>query len=490
MKNSAILFLCCIIFGGIAIANPVSASDAEAAALARLSRDNQSNSRLITNLFPVQSTLSSWPIAYIFELSPTGYVITSTDTRISPVIAYSYLSDCRIRGESESILIDLVRTDLQQRISSLEEVPLEMQNANIRSWNEYVSGVFTNTLLEQWPPAGSTPTEGWLEENWSQSSPYNFYCPMDLTSSSRSIAGCPAVAMGMILNFLKTTNNTRFNDGDDYFHNYNEYYWIDDDYEAHDFPSWPILNEYLTELDSLYENQLPLKDTDKAALVYASGAACKQVYTSSVSGTFGVIQAFNAYQRFAFTESELLDSSSDSLFERLSENMINALPAHLAIIDAASQYGHNVVLDGYNTDEFYHINFGWGGSNNAWYQFPLAGMPYSMNIIEGIILDISPTSQSISENPDAGRGEFALLSSLSNPVSTQADFQLTTPVTCNLTLSVFSISGRCVDTILEGSFAAGVHNFAWIPRDQPEGIYLLRASGNDFDKTLKITLIH
>lgn len=56
-------------------------------------------------------------------------------------------------------------------------------------------------------------------------------------------------------------------------------------------------------------------------------------------------------------------------------------------MDPGWQYGHNLVVDGYNTDNYYHLNFGWGGSYDGWYLIP-DEIPYGLTVIEGIIVDI------------------------------------------------------------------------------------------------------
>jgi len=81
-------------------------------------------------------------------------------------------------------------------------------------------------------------------------------------------------------------------------------------------------------------------------LVFACGVAATQVYTSSGSGTFGVSQAYDAYQRFSCNTGCMLDTSDADLFPRLMQNMKDTLPAHLAIVDSAWSSGHNVVVDG------------------------------------------------------------------------------------------------------------------------------------------------
>ncbi len=138
------------------------------------------------------------------------------------------------------------------------------------------------------------------------------------------------------------------------------------------------LNTYLTTLQSHYEDQIPPTNTDKAAMTFACGVAATQVYDAQGSGTFGVNQAYDAYQRFNCTTISLLDEDDPDLYQRLSSNIKDAFPAHLAVVNEEWTSGHNLVVDGYNTDNYYHLNFGWGGSHNGWYFIP-DEIPYGFN---------------------------------------------------------------------------------------------------------------
>ncbi|MEJ1731245.1 C10 family peptidase, partial [Escherichia coli] len=83
--------------------------------------------------------------------------------------------------------------------------------------------------------------------------PWNAMCPLDPLSNSRSVAGCPAVAMSQILNFFQSLNGTRFSDNDDYYHSFSgRNYTIDDDCVELDFPSFPELNEMLDEVQMAF----------------------------------------------------------------------------------------------------------------------------------------------------------------------------------------------------------------------------------------------
>jgi len=329
------------------------------------------------------------PLFYVFDLSPPGYLIVTGSYDLPPIIAYSFTSNFQMNIDGNP-LFDLLYADLTLRLQYIHLVPEKTLEERHFQWDSYTIGTpLSNGRFEQWPPEGSTPTGGWILTNWHQSAPYNNFCPLDLANGGgRSVAGCPAVAIAQILNYHNTTMNIVFNDSDDYYHNYGgNQFWIDNDYVLYGFKSFPQLNTYLSTLQSHYENQIPPTNDDKAAITFACGVAATQVYGASGSGTFGVNQAYEAYHRFNCTTVSLLDENDSDLYERLASNMKDALPAHLAVVNEGWTVGHNLVVDGYNTDNYFHVNFGWGGSYNGWYLIP-DELPYSLTVIEGVIVDI------------------------------------------------------------------------------------------------------
>jgi hypothetical protein len=273
-----------------------------------------------------------------------------------------------------------------------------------------------------------------VKTNWHQDGPYNLFCPLDPQNGNRSIAGCPAVAMAQIVNYYQTTNGVTFTDEDDYYHNYaGRQYWIDDDYATVDFPSFPMLNAYLDTLGVHYQNSIPPTDNDKAALTFACGVAAIQVFTSSGSGTFGVGQAYDAYQKFNFSGSVLLTEADTNVYTRMAQNVANAMPVHLAVVDSTWSTGHNVVVDGHNSENYFHLNFGWGGSANGWYLLP-DEFPYSLTVLEGAIVDIVPNNVGI-RNPEINEENLCMLSP--NPAADFVKIQLPEQTACELII-IFS----------------------------------------------------
>jgi len=328
-------------------------------------------------------------LAWIASLDPTGFILVSPTYQIRPILAYSFESPWLTGGEEEQIFLTLMKADLQSKLNNPDQSATYQQKCNTE-WEMYLTTTISDLGFEQWPPEGTTPTGGWLFTNWTQGSPYNKMCPMDPNSHQRCLAGCPATAMSMILNCIITVNNTRFDDGDDYYHNFGSgnQYWIDDDWEGLGFPCFDTLNAYLDILEENYLGNKPISDDEIAALTFACGTALKQVYSSSISGTFGIEQARDAFQRFGFIDSRLVYSSDTMLNYDLVQNIQEGNTAQLGLIDPPHTVGHNVVVDGYNTDGFFHFNFGWGGNSNGWYTMPPTTAPYNLTVIEGIVLDI------------------------------------------------------------------------------------------------------
>ncbi|MBI5538845.1 MAG: C10 family peptidase [Bacteroidia bacterium] len=401
-------------------------------------------------------------IAFVVNLNPKGYIVVSANTDLPPIIAYSFESNFGELNESNP-LFSIIISDLTNRNKYFSQSNIVRNNSK---WEELLNEnykLLPDETLQQWPDVG----DGWLKTNWTQNAPYSDFCPMDPVTNVRSIAGCPSTAMAQILNFHATTNNTQFNDFDDYYHNYaGRQYWIDNDYLARDFPSFPELNVYLDTLEQHYLNNILPTNEDKAALTFACGIAATQVYTSAGSGTFGVNQAYEAYMRFNCTTASLLDTTNLDLYDRLMQNMKDTLPAHLAIVNPTWTSGHNVVVDGYNTDNYYHLNFGWGGSYNSWYLLPQE-IPYNLTVIEGVIVDIMKKENTSIFESDIINSNISVFP---NPFSESTIISYNLTNNTNICLYIFDITGKIIFS-KQFSEEKGYNQISINLNSNPEGIY-------------------
>lgn len=320
--------------------------------------------------------------------------------------------------------------------------------------------------------------EGLLSSHWTQDYPYNQLCPRDpVHSNSYSYAGCPAIAMGQIINYLRTTQDTRFSDDDDYGHYYaGRNFIIDDDWETLQFPSFPELNVMLDSVDATFQRGEELPDLLAAAVVFACGTALTQVYTSEGSGTFYVDQAFEAYQRFGFTDCQLFREPDSLMYATLISNLREGYPAHLAVENPAGTVGHNVVVDGYRREDGkFHINFGYGGTLDNWYDIPDPSFYYGMTKVEGIILNIIPSSGPMTVHESSQQQPLEVYP---NPAS---DVLYLKNLPCErIEYSIFNVLGQ---EVTAGS-SCGTISVAGLEK----GLYFLQIKGENLRKTAKFVV--
>jgi hypothetical protein len=213
-----------------------------------------------------------------------------------------------------------------------------------------------------------------------------------------------------------------------------------------------------------------------AALVFACGTACTQVYTSEGSGTFFVDQAFEAYQRFGFTDCVLFREPDSVMYATLISNLQAGYPAHLAVENPAGTVGHNVVVDGYReSDGKFHINFGYGGALDNWYDIPDANFYYGMTKVEGIILNIIPADAPTAVHESSHQQPLEVYP---NPV---ADVLYIKNLPCEaVEYSIFNVLGQKVTSgSSKGSISVA---------DLEKGLYLLQIKDEKSLETVKFVV--
>ena len=136
-------------------------------------------------------------LAYVADLEPRGFIALSADTDIAPVIAYSFKASFPSGQDKANPLYRMLRADLKLRARALAEHPELKTPETARQWDLLAAGQVEasgGTSFQQWPPAATTSTGGWLETAWVQDEPYNAFCPLDSVDGVRSYVGCVATA--------------------------------------------------------------------------------------------------------------------------------------------------------------------------------------------------------------------------------------------------------------------------------------------------------
>ena len=194
--------------------------------------------------------------------------------------------------------------------------------------------------------------------------------------------------MAQIINFHGYIGNPFFDDTDDY--DAGDGIDIDDDYETRDFPQFPVLNAHLDTLAMHYENSDSLTDNDLAALNFAAAVTCEMQFSStgSSSSTGFVDNALT--EKFDYHNAQYYYEEGD-FYARLKRNMIHRQPAQLSIW-RSYRGGHSIVCDGYNTDDYYHLNMGWATTDSTFWFYLPDSLPNNYESIVGGVLDITVQS--------------------------------------------------------------------------------------------------
>lgn len=93
------------------------------------------------------------------------------------------------------------------------------------------------------------------------------------------------------------------------------------------------------------------------------------------------------------------------------------------------------------------------------------------------------------ELPPVVVDNFALHPAFPNPFNSTVSLNLDVAKTQELSLQVFDITGRLVETLHHGKLNAGQHRFYWQPVRVASGIYFVRAFAQELAQTQKIVLL-
>ena len=202
------------------------------------------------------------------------------------------------------------------------------------------------------------PVEPFIKTKWGQQAPFNNKCP--LYQGTRSVAGCDATAVGQILHYYKASN---FND---FTIEYADERSLEE--VSVKFSDWSF--DYGNRLDIYEEGNYTQQQADAVAqMMYIAGAACKMNWSSyKSSGQWPLValdKYFNINANFYIRE----NISSDFWMRKIQENLTAGSPI-LYTGTGVSNYdysAHIFILDGIDDANYVHVNWGWDGNSDGYY---------------------------------------------------------------------------------------------------------------------------
>lgn len=314
---------------------------------------------------------------YVFNRGiDDGYIIVSGDDRAEEILGYS---------DSGSFDYSNLPENMKWWLSSYEDQIKALTDGRITLAKENTKNATSATANAVAP----------LLKNiaWNQAEPYNNLCPK-MSNGDRTVTGCVATAMAQIMYYHNwpekgigsvsyTTQTNRFNISVDFSNT--TYQWG---------KMTPTYNSSSTaEANSAV-----------ATLMYHCGTASLMDYADSsgaqtVNAVNALINNFNYDKglRYIFRDYYARDKWEELLKTELDNNRPIMYGGN------SKSGGHQFVCDGYDANNMFHINWGWGGSSNGYFKIAalepdtqgIGGSTSGYNYNQDMVINIQkPTSQS------------------------------------------------------------------------------------------------
>jgi len=310
-------------------------------------------------------------LLYVFDLKSEGYIITSANKNIVPILAYSNQSNFDFNNIPPAVNFWLNRYKKQSNY---------IIKNNTKSINN-------NILWEKWlnnnintKNINDTLIEPLINSNWNQTTYYNALCPdTSAGHDGHSLTGCVATATGQLL----------------YYHRFPESGTGSYSYNC---PNFGTISEDFYSAHYNYDemaNKLTDYSYSTALLLYHLGVSFNMWYGPDGSAVWNhsVDNSLKAYFKYCpETEYVFRDSTTLNWDSIVAVNLKNKKPLYYAgWEDLSFQSGHAFVCDGYNGANYYHYNWGWSGNYDGWfYSDNLTPNGYQFSYAQEIIKDIYP----------------------------------------------------------------------------------------------------
>ena len=389
-KRLFVLLMLCMSIGLLAQAAPITQQQAqqEATNFLRSKQKTNSNLRFAAKGNPsIQAAASSDAAYYIFNIGDNqGFVIVAGDDRINPILGFSdegYFDEAKAPQNMKNLLNEYAQQiALLDKVSGIEGAIAAPRTKSVVDTRNSIAPLLTT--------------------KWDQARPYWNKCPQVKNEDGEyepSYTGCVATAMSQIMKYYNYPAQT-----------------------TQVIPSYQYgygtgnMGEYITQ----YTEDLPVTTFDWAHMIDSYNGSEDQVYTDAVA-TLMLYVGHAAHMTYALTASGTTDPYIPKAFtnyfdynaqlvyrsdydQQAWEDMVyQELVAGRPMVyngRAGSGGGHSFVCDGYEMGDYYHINWGWGGLGNGYFQLAImnphaAGIGASTsaegyNIDQTAIIGITP----------------------------------------------------------------------------------------------------
>lgn len=367
-----------LLFAESALAEQIDAQQARQQAMAFLNRNATTKKMLKGCNADLQLAYTAQSGEYYaFNASAAdGYVLMSGDDRMPAVIGYSD------EGKFDA---DAIPDNMREWLETYaEQVRYVQTHAGVR----IQSSTDQTSIGNVYPLLGST--------KWNQSAPYNNMCPTfsNNGTTQRTVTGCVATAMAQVMYYHRwpetgTGSNT-------YTFNLNS-----DEQQpltlSADFSQSRY--DWANMLPSYTGNETTTQNNAVAKLMSDCGVAMDMGYGAS-SGAVTRIAMNRMPKHFRYDKSIKFIMRDAYMLDKWLSIINGELLSNRPVIHtgASNQGGHAFVVDGCNSNGYYHVNWGWNGTSNGYFALTdltptdqgIGSSEGGYNLRQGLIYNIMP----------------------------------------------------------------------------------------------------
>lgn len=274
---------------------------------------------------------------YAFNLEQ-GYVIVSGDDEMTELVGYA-----------------------ENGFFDAENVPPQMQ-LWLDGYAEYVAAVQSGKakarkiLLSDSP---SVVVEPLVTTKWNQDAPFNNFAPEytdDNNNTQRCATGCAATAMAQIMKF----HNWPEQGVGHYSYEHQSFGTISSNFSEHVYDWTNMIDRYN---NGEYSNM----QADAVALLMKDCGVSLNMNYGPVSGAsiYSYYPAFKNYFRYSSRTVNRSGCETAEFTKIITDELQEGRP--LIYCGTGEDGGHAFVVDGYDTNYFLHVNWGWGGYSDGYF---------------------------------------------------------------------------------------------------------------------------
>ncbi len=376
-----LLFCLCFLLYGRSYAQCVDVPMAQRIAEAFLGVQKSNNTSNLT-ILPLGKR--THPTMYACSL-PDRWVLIAGDKRVQPILAYSNENTCAFPAEDNMPPAMLYL--LNWYGAQIDSLRLQEGDLIVNSqWRDFLEGG-NMPIMHRSVIVGPLLSRNGNENAWNQeennappgewhipAKSYNKFCPAVTNGTqtcSHALVGCVAVATSQIMWYWQWPHAAVVKDdsGNPVLRRYD----------------WDLMPALLTNESSIAQADMTANLLHDVGVVENMNYGCDSSAASSDS-IVGVLR-----RHFYYSTDDLKYRNSyfinNSIWINMIKSELDALrPVAYAGYNDGS--GHQFVIDGYDSNNKFHINFGWGGVHNGYYS--LDTIYHNYNFQQTMVMNIRP----------------------------------------------------------------------------------------------------